>query len=84
VDNRWDLVFSFDRHYILLMSTKDFREVGLKITSAHREYYRYTGVSAEVQRHGFRGRHPDFTRLSTREQGEQEDRPDLQTQTSKD
>ena len=25
---------------------------GVKITSAQREYYRYTGVSAEVERHG--------------------------------
>lgn len=29
------------------------RRLGLKITPAMREYYRYTGISAEVERHGF-------------------------------
>ncbi len=29
------------------------RRFGLKITPAVREYYRYTGISAEVERHGF-------------------------------
>jgi hypothetical protein len=29
---------------------------GVKITSAQREYYRYTGISAEVERHAL-GRH---------------------------
>jgi hypothetical protein len=28
------------------------RRLGLKITPAMREYYRYTGISAEVERHG--------------------------------
>jgi hypothetical protein len=28
------------------------RKSGLKITPALREYYRYTGISAEVERHG--------------------------------
>ena len=38
--------------------------IGLKITSAQRAYYRYTGVSAEVQRHGLRSvPRQDFTRL---------------------
>ncbi len=27
-------------------------EIGLKITAAQREYYRYTGVSAEIERSG--------------------------------
>lgn len=31
------------------------RKSGLKITPALREYYRYTGISAEVERHG----HPE-------------------------
>jgi hypothetical protein len=29
------------------------RRLGLKITPAMREYYRYTGISAEVEKHGF-------------------------------
>ncbi len=29
------------------------RKSGLKITPALREYYRYTGISAEVEKHGF-------------------------------
>lgn len=28
------------------------RRIGLKITPALREYYRYTGISAEVEKHG--------------------------------
>ena len=27
-------------------------EIGLKITAAQREYFRYTGVSAEIERRG--------------------------------
>ena len=47
--------------------TGSAQEVGLKITSAQREYYRYTEVSAEAQRHGFlRYPPPDFTRLPSR------------------
>lgn len=29
------------------------RRLGLKITPAMREYCRYTGISAEVEKHGF-------------------------------
>jgi hypothetical protein len=46
---------------------QDSRGVGLKITSAQREYYRYRGVAAEVQRRGLPdqpGR--DFSRLPRR------------------
>lgn len=28
------------------------RRIGVKITPAMREYYRYTGISAEVEKHG--------------------------------
>jgi hypothetical protein len=54
------------------------QEIGLKITAAQREYYRYPGVSAEVQRHGLHYlQRPDFTRLPRREQLEEQekDRP---------
>ncbi|MFY9744418.1 MAG: hypothetical protein WA252_07280 [Candidatus Sulfotelmatobacter sp.] len=36
---------------------------GVKITSAQREYYRYTGVSAEVERHGTGSNLRDFVRI---------------------
>jgi hypothetical protein len=40
---------------------------GVKITSAQREYYRYTGVSAEVERHGMGSNLHDFTRIPSGE-----------------
>lgn len=40
------------------------RAYGLKISLAQREYYRYTGVSAELERKGIHSSpRPDFTRL---------------------
>lgn len=58
-------------------------EFGVKITAAQREYYRYTNVSAEVQRRGLRGpSRPDFSRLSSSEQQE-EDRSDPKLEATK-
>jgi len=37
------------------------RTLGMKITPAMREYYRYTGISAEVEKHGLG--HSDDSRL---------------------
>lgn len=55
------------------------RECGLKITSAQREYYRYTSVSAVVQRRGLRGSiRPDFSRLRSGEQHEDRSDPKLE------
>jgi hypothetical protein len=34
------------------MSMKSVGEIGLKITSAQREYFQYTGASAELERRG--------------------------------
>jgi len=46
---------------------------GMKITAAQREYYRYTGVSADVERSG-RGSNPhDFTRLPKDQQRAEQD-----------
>lgn len=36
---------------------------GMKITAAQREYYRYLGVSADVERRGRGSNSQDFTRL---------------------
>jgi hypothetical protein len=46
------------------------KNFGVKITSAQREYYRYTGISAEVERHGTGSTVHGFTRFSIRERGE--------------
>ena len=34
-------------------------EIGMKITAAQREYYRYTGVSAELERRGAGNSRPE-------------------------
>jgi len=39
------------------------RRLGLKITPALREYYRYTGISAEVEKHGLG--HSDDSRFQS-------------------
>lgn len=45
----------------------------MKITAVQREYYRYTGFSAEVERSG-RAKNPhDFTRLAKGQELAQED-----------
>jgi hypothetical protein len=47
---------------------KSIQETGMKISRAQREYYRYTGVSAEAERKGTNfSKERDFSRL--REQG---------------
>ena len=38
---------------------KSVREIGLKITAALREYYRYTGTSAELERRGMGTSQPE-------------------------
>ena len=39
---------------------KSAGEIGLKITAATREYYRYTGVSAEMERRGMGSSRPEL------------------------
>ncbi len=48
---------------------KSVREIGLKITARTREYYRYTGVSAELERSGAGSSGPElpWLRRSKRE-----------------
>jgi len=48
------------------------RHCGLKITPALREYYRYTDVSAEVERQGLGSNRPDPIRLHHDRRGEAE------------
>jgi hypothetical protein len=39
---------------------KSVGEIGLKITAAQREYFRYTGASAELERRGVGTSQPDL------------------------
>jgi hypothetical protein len=39
---------------------KSVREIGMKITAAQREYYRYTGVSAALERRGAGSSRPEL------------------------
>ena len=57
-----------------LATTNSVTEFGLKITPAEREYYRYTGHSEEVERHGIHDLpRPDFSRLPECEPHEGQD-----------
>jgi hypothetical protein len=51
---------SGDKIIVDLARAHLLRRCGLKITPALREYYRYTGISAEVEQHGLG--HSDDTR----------------------
>jgi hypothetical protein len=39
---------------------KSTQEIGMKITAAQREYYRYTAVSAELERRGAGSSRPEL------------------------
>ena len=54
------------------MAKNSTRQFGMKITAAQREYYRYTGVSADVERRGRGSNSHDFTRLPRDKQQETE------------
>jgi hypothetical protein len=45
---------------------------GVKITSAQREYYRYTGISAEVERHALGPLASDPARLPDKQKKKQD------------
>jgi hypothetical protein len=44
-----------------LVNMKTTAEIGLKITAAQREFYHYTGVSAELEKHGAGSSPPELT-----------------------
>lgn len=53
------------------------RDIGMKISPALREYYRYTGVSAEAERRGIDfSKDRDFSRLRNEEQDAAPPTPD--------
>lgn len=52
---------------------KSTGEIGMKITTAQREYFRYTGVAAEVERRGMGTSRPElaWAKRVKRQEGEQ-------------
>jgi hypothetical protein len=46
-----------------LQRMKPVKEIGLKITAAQREYFRYTGASAELERRGAGSSRPELAWL---------------------
>jgi len=50
------------------MAANATQKFGMKITAAQREYYRYTGVSEDVERRRRGSNSHDFTRLPTDKQ----------------
>ncbi len=47
---------------------KSVAEIGMKIASAQREYYRYTGASAELERRGAGCSRPGLARVNRLQQ----------------
>jgi hypothetical protein len=62
------------------MGMKSVGEIGMKITAAQREFYRYTGPAAELERRGAGSSRPDlaWVRRSTK-QTEAPSKPDDQS-----
>jgi hypothetical protein len=56
------------------MRMKSVGEIGLKITSALREYYRYTGASAELEQRGAGSSRPDLAWVRRSKQQDREGR----------
>ena len=51
---------------------KSVKKIGLKITAAQREYFRYTGASAELERKGAGSSRPDLAWVRRQKQQETE------------
>ena len=51
---------------------KSVKKIGLKITAAQREYFRYTGASAELEKRGAGSSRPDLAWIRRQKQQEQE------------
>lgn len=52
---------------------KSVAEIGMKISACQREYYRYTGVSAELERRGAGSSRPELAWARTSEKKEEEE-----------
>jgi hypothetical protein len=58
---------------------KTVGDIGLKITSALREYYRYTGASAELERRGAGSSRPDVAWVRRLKQQAREIRAEIKS-----
>jgi hypothetical protein len=54
---------------------KSTGEIGLKIPSAQREYYRYTGASAQLERRGAGSSRPELAWARRQKQETEQDSP---------
>jgi hypothetical protein len=61
---------------------KSVAEIGMKISACQREYYRYTGVSAELERRGAGSSRPElaWARTSEKKEEEEEQSSEFQSQ----
>lgn len=59
---------------------KSVAEIGMKISACQREYYRYTGVSAELERRGAGSSRPELAWARTSEKKEEEQSSEFQSQ----
>ena len=66
------------------MRMKSVGEIGLKITSAQREYYRYTGASAELERRGAGSSRPNLAWVRRSRQQIEEGRTELKANIGHD
>jgi hypothetical protein len=56
---------------------KSTGEIGLKISSAQREYFRYTSVSADLERRGAGSSRPELAWVRRQKQDKEQDEPAL-------
>lgn len=63
---------------------KSIGEIGMKITSAQREYFRYTGASAELERRGAGCSRPDLAWVRRQKSKDGERRPELRSSAEND
>jgi hypothetical protein len=63
---------------------KTVGEIGLKITSALREFYRYTGASAALERRGAGSSRFELAWVSRWKRKDEENRSDAKADSNKD
>jgi hypothetical protein len=63
---------------------KTVGEIGLKISAAQREYFRYTGVSAELERRGAGTSRPEIAWVRRLKQQARENRAEIKSGSGND
>jgi hypothetical protein len=63
---------------------KTVGEIGLKISAAQREYFRYTGASAELERRGAGTSRPDLAWVRRSKQQAQENSAEIKSGSGND